>query len=59
MEPNTKHEGHSHTVLSPGYNRHKNPIVDLSSHERKEMRTGNKGLHVVFRALMDRGWPHG
>jgi hypothetical protein len=40
MEPNTKHEGHS-SVSSLRYSNHKNP-VDLSSHERKNRKTGLK-----------------
>ncbi|MGC1120772.1 MAG: hypothetical protein WBA22_06730 [Candidatus Methanofastidiosia archaeon] len=57
MEPNTRHEGHS-TVLSPGYSNHENPVRDVSSRERIDIRTGNKGLHAVFGAL-GRGWSHG
>jgi hypothetical protein len=57
MEPNTGHEGHS-TVLSPGYSDHENPVINVSSRERIDRKTGNKRLHAVFRAL-GRGWPHG
>jgi hypothetical protein len=57
MEPNTRHEGHS-KVPSPGYSDHENPVIDVFSRERIDIRIGNKRLHVVFGAL-GRGWSHG
>jgi hypothetical protein len=57
MEPNTRHEGHS-KVPSPGYSDHENPVNDVFSRERIDRKTGNKGLHAVFRAS-GRGWSHG
>lgn len=57
MEPNTRHEGHSN-VLSPEYNNHENPVMDVFSREKIDRKTENKGLHIVFGVLL-RGWPHG